>query len=232
MGSARLKPESLLLSHAKVIDRYLRLNQTPQPSDVMIVLGNNDNRTAHRAAQLFVAGYAPIMVISGSVAPRTKDQSQTEARRYAEIIARLNPNLGPILLEEQAQNTGQNVIFSRSLLAEQGTTPSTVLVVTKPFVERRAYATFAKQWPGLSRILVTSPQYPFAGYFDPVYGDPFDVLLTNLTGEIDRICKYQKLEIGYIIPQLVPPSVDQARQGIAGLLAQLPQARHLQPSIV
>ena len=50
-------------------------------------------------------------------------------------------------MENKATNTGENIANSRALLAANGITPASLIVVQKPFMERRSYATFMKQWP-------------------------------------------------------------------------------------
>ncbi|WP_232836812.1 YdcF family protein [Lentzea terrae] len=52
-----------------------------------------------------------------------------------------------ILVEPKAANTGQNVSLSRALLAAHGCEPRSVLLISKPYMERRAYATCRKVWP-------------------------------------------------------------------------------------
>jgi len=52
-----------------------------------------------------------------------------------------------VFVENKATNTGENIANSRALLATNGITPASLIVVQKPFMERRSYATFMKQWP-------------------------------------------------------------------------------------
>ena len=52
-----------------------------------------------------------------------------------------------VFVENKATNTGENIANSRALLAANGITPASLIVVQKPFMERRSYATFMKQWP-------------------------------------------------------------------------------------
>ena len=60
-----------------------------------------------------------------------------------------------ILIENRSTNTGENVLFTRRLLAERGLDPARFIVVQKPYMERRSYATFRKVWPE-KEIIVTS----------------------------------------------------------------------------
>jgi hypothetical protein len=52
-----------------------------------------------------------------------------------------------ILTEEASTNTGDNVRLSRAILEAKGLPHDTIVVVQKPFMERRAFATFKKVWP-------------------------------------------------------------------------------------
>ncbi|MCW8219621.1 YdcF family protein [Streptomyces griseolus] len=49
-----------------------------------------------------------------------------------------------ILLEPEAGNTGQNSTPSREVLATIGISPTTVMLVSKPYMERRSLATARK----------------------------------------------------------------------------------------
>jgi uncharacterized SAM-binding protein YcdF (DUF218 family) len=85
-----------------------------------------------------------------------------------------------ILLETKATNTGDNTLFSRQLLQDEGldivcfwlpsrssisdTSQKRVIVVQKPYMERRTYATVKKRWPEVE-LMVTSPRLSFDTYF-------------------------------------------------------------------
>src|SRR6185436_4257863 len=88
---------------------------------------------------------------------------------HAERFARLAVSLGVprenILTETQSTNTGENVKFTKRLLGERGLDPQTFIVVQKPYMERRAYATFRQFWPEKD-LVVTSPQVSFREYLD------------------------------------------------------------------
>ena len=62
-----------------------------------------------------------------------------------------------ILIENRSTNTGENVLFTKQLLADRGLDPQSFILVQKPYMERRTYATFMKHWPE-KRAVVTSPQ--------------------------------------------------------------------------
>ena len=65
-----------------------------------------------------------------------------------------------ILIENQSTNTGDNILFTRQLLEERGLDPDRLILVQKPYMERRSYATFKRLWPD-KELIVTSPQVSF-----------------------------------------------------------------------
>ena len=68
-----------------------------------------------------------------------------------------------MLIESRSTNTGENVSFTRQLLAERGLDPPRFILVQKPYMERRTFATFKKVWPE-PEIAVTSPQVTMDDY--------------------------------------------------------------------
>lgn len=115
-----------------------------------------------------------------------------------------------ILLEEEATNTGENIVFSYDVLKGRGLLDSisTITLVQMPFMERRTYATFQKQWPGemnrLSRVVVTSPNIELSSYPNADVGN-IDDIIGMMIGCLDRIKNYPKL--GYQIEQNIPEEV-------------------------
>ena len=53
-------------------------------------------------------------------------------------------------------------------MAANGIAPKSIIVVQKPFMERRSYATIMKQWPEVDRpmIKIASPNISFEEYPD------------------------------------------------------------------
>jgi uncharacterized SAM-binding protein YcdF (DUF218 family) len=72
-----------------------------------------------------------------------------------------------IIVESKATNTGENVRFVNELLQSLKLTFSSFILVQKPYMERRTYATFIKQWPDKStEFRITSPQLSYDEYMD------------------------------------------------------------------
>ena len=76
------------------------MNHEPQVADCILVLGSHDLRVAERGAQLYLDGYAPLLVFSGGLGNFTKESWTTpEADLFAEIAIRMGVPEKAILQE-------------------------------------------------------------------------------------------------------------------------------------
>lgn len=195
---------------ARIVWDYHHLNHVLEKADCIIVLGSHDTRVAERGAEVFLAGWAPLIVFSGNLGALTSGLWQRpEAEIFADVAAGMGVPRERILIEKESTNTGENVDLSKKLLLERGVRPTKAIVVQKPYMERRAYATFRKRWPELE-ILLTSPQLDFDAY--ATEGIKRDDVIHIMVGDLQRIILYA--EKGFQIPQDVPADVMAAYAGL------------------
>jgi uncharacterized SAM-binding protein YcdF (DUF218 family) len=196
---------SLIDRYAKVVWDYLCLHAPIQPSTVILGLGSHEIRVAERAAQLYLAGYGEHLLFSGGYGLGTSGRfTAPEAQVFARRAIQLGVPADQILTEETATNTGANVTLAAKLLAERGMRPRSILLVTKPYMERRAWATFKKQWPSPQpQVTVTSPQIDYDHYFVGAYPKSQEIRI--MLGDMQRIKEYPKFR--YQIEQEIPPQV-------------------------
>jgi uncharacterized SAM-binding protein YcdF (DUF218 family) len=186
---------------------YHRLNHPLARADAILVLCSYDTAVAKRGAQLFLEGWAPLLIYSGGLGAITKRLwSEPEADQFARIAVGMGVPPDRILIENRSTNTGENVQFTRELLAARGLDPATFILVQKPYMERRAYATFMKRWPE-KRAIVTSPQVSFDEYLLRYSNDALspDEVVAIMVGDLQRIRLYPAL--GYQIEQDIPADV-------------------------
>jgi len=149
---------------AEKIWRYHQLNHQLVSSDVILVLCSHDKAVAERGAKLFLEGWAPLLIFAGGLGSITsKLWREPEADQFAAIAIRMGVPPESILIENRSTNTGENVLFTKQLLAGKHLDPRTFILVQKPYMERRSYATFKKLWPEKEAI-VTSPRVSFDEY--------------------------------------------------------------------
>ncbi|HEU0184251.1 MAG TPA: YdcF family protein [Blastocatellia bacterium] len=205
--------QSLINELAEKIWDYHHLNHALEKSDVILVLGSNDLRVAEYSAELYLQGWAPLIVFSGDAGALTRERfDRPEAELFAEIALRKGVPESAILIEAESTNTGENVVFSRRLLESRGIDPESLILVQKPYMERRAYATFMNFWPG-RRVLAASPPIPFSEY--PTEDLPRDLVINIMIGDLQRIKIYP--ERGFQIAQEIPADVWQAFEKLVEL---------------
>jgi uncharacterized SAM-binding protein YcdF (DUF218 family) len=205
--------ESTIDELAEKIWDYHHLDHELEKSDIILTLGSKDLRVAEYAADLFLQGWAPRIMFSGGAGTLTKGHfARSEAEMFAEIALRKGVSRDAVLIEPSSTNTGENVILSRRLLQQQGFDPQTFIVVQKPYMERRSYATFMKFWPG-KRIIVTSPPISFAEY--PTAELPKDLIINIMVGDLQRIKVYP--DKGFQVEQEIPDHVWQSFEKLVAL---------------
>src|SRR4030095_13689751 len=173
---------------AKKLWNYHQLHHTLEKSDCILVLGSMDTRTAERGADIYLQGYAPIIIFSGGLGKLTKDMwAGTEADLFATIALDRGVPREAIFIENKSTNTGENILFTQQLLKEKNLNLQSFIVVQKPYMERRSYATFKKHWPD-KNLLVTSPQIAFDKYATPDI--PMERVINIMIGDLQRIKLY------------------------------------------
>jgi uncharacterized SAM-binding protein YcdF (DUF218 family) len=191
---------------ARTIWDYHHLNHVLQPADCIFVLGSHDTRVADRGAEVFLAGLAPLIVFSGNLGALTSGLWQRpEAEIFSDRAAELGVPRERMLIEPRATNTGENVDFSRQLLAQRGLHPRKAIAVQKPYMERRTHATFRQRWPELE-VIVTSPQLDFDDY--PNEAIRREDVIHIMLGDFKRLILYA--ERGWSAAQEIPPEVMEA----------------------
>ena len=196
-----------ILSLAEKIWHYHKLDHRLEKADAILVLCSHDKRVAERGAQLFLEGWAPLLIFSGGLGTITRGiWSEPEADQFAKVALSMGVPEEKILVENRSTNTGENVLFTRELLARKGLDPDRIILVQKPYMERRSYATFRKLWPE-KQVLVTSPQVSFEEYLSE-YTNPAltsDDVINIMAGDLQRIKVYP--EKWFQIYQEIPEDV-------------------------
>lgn len=203
---------------AQKIWDYNHMNQELENADCILVLGSHDARVAERGAELFLKGWAPLIAFSGGRGRLTGDLPGTEADTFAQVAIRMGVPEENILIENTSTNTGENILFTKKLLDARGIHPRKIIIVQKPYMERRAYATFKKMWPEVE-VVVTSPLISFDEY--PNESITEDDVINIAVGDLQRVKVYPSK--GFQIPQEIPNDVWQAYEGLvhAGYTKQL-----------
>ncbi|KAJ3905811.1 DUF218 domain-containing protein [Lentinula edodes] len=227
MSQTELAPS--IDTDAFLIYNYHRLHHQPSPASAIFCLCSLDTRVAVRAANLYLYGLAPILIFSGGVGSLTAGRYHgvSEAEAFATIARDMGVPDKAIVVEPRSTNTGENVRFTYMLLEKQGLLENikSFILVQKPYMERRTYATFLKQWPGAEmeervKFSVTSPELEWDQY--PDKENPRELVINVMVGDLVRIRDYPAK--GFQISQEIPPEVWAAAERLihAGYTEHLP----------
>lgn len=208
--------ENVTDKFAKVLWDYLQLHEAPLKSDIIFCLCSHDIRVAERAAQLMLDGLGEYLVFSGGVGKLTRGMfDKPEAEIFADIAEKMGVLPEKIITETKSANTGENVRFTYELLGEKSIKADSILLVQKPYMERRTFATFKKQWPNPGAdIHVTSPQVTYEEYMGSS-ALPKEQILNVMVGDMQRIREYP--ELGFQIEQEIPDNVWHAYEELVNL---------------
>jgi uncharacterized SAM-binding protein YcdF (DUF218 family) len=178
-----------------------------EKADAILVLCSHDRKVAETGAQLFLEGWAPLLIFAGGLGSVTRGMwTEPEADQFAEIALGMGVPSERILIENRSTNTGENILFTRQLLAEKRIDPQQFILVQKPYMERRSFATFRKVWPEKD-VLVTSRRVSFDEYLSAYANKELskDDVISIMVGDLQRIKLYP--DKGFQIHQEVPDDV-------------------------
>ncbi|MFD5630357.1 YdcF family protein [Streptomyces sp. NPDC127072] len=198
---------------------YHQMSHSLRPCSVAVGLGSHDLGVADTAVDLYKRDLAPLLVFTGATSPTTRERMpRGEAVHYRERALELGVPSAAVLVEPRARNTGENIRFSRELLEAAGVDVSSVLLISKPYEERRAYATACKLWPEVEIVSTSSPM-TLDEYVDSI-GDA-RLVIDMLVGALQRLVIYPAQ--GFMISQPVPDDVIAAYERLcqAGFTSRL-----------
>ncbi|MEU3170999.1 YdcF family protein [Streptomyces sp. NPDC007000] len=191
---------------------FQQMGHELRPCSVAIGLGSHDLGVADTTADLYHRGMMPLIVFTGATSRTTRDRMpRGEAEHYRERAMELGVPADVILVEPRARNTGENIRFSRTLLEEHQATVSSVLLVSKPYEERRAYATARKLWPEVEWLSASTPM-TLTDYVESIGNAR--LVIDMLVGAQQRLMIYP--QHGFMIEQHIPDDVGTAYGRLRG----------------
>jgi len=188
---------------------YLAVADAPARADVIFVFGSQALSVPARAGELYRAGHAPVVLVSGRYGRMTRGVfAQPEALVFRDRLLRDGVPPEAIVAETEAGNTLQNVRYGLAALGRKRIAVASALLVAKPFVMRRCAATFARQAPD-TRVRCCPPRTDLLRSIDR---EPAS-FAARLVAELDRLDRYAAA--GDIAFQTIPASVRASARRIA-----------------
>ncbi|MFD6243302.1 MULTISPECIES: YdcF family protein [Streptomyces] len=197
--------------NARLIWGFQQMGHSPKRCSVAVGLGSHDLGVAEATADFYLRGLAPLVVFTGATSRTTEDRMpRGEAVHYKERAVEMGVPASHILVEPDARNTGENLRFTRQLLEDANVQVASVLLVSKPYEERRAYATARMVWPEVEIVSASAP-ISYDAYVRAI-GDE-RLVIDMLVGALQRLIIYP--EQGFMISQEIPTSVRAAYESLA-----------------
>lgn len=188
---------------ARLLWDFQRMGHPLRTCAVAVGFGSHDLGVAETTARLYHEGWAPLVVFTGATSPTSRERMpRGEAVHYRERAIELGVPAEAVLVETRATNTGENITFTRDLLAAHGIPAPSVLAVTKPYEERRVHATARKLWPAPQWVSASTPQ-TLADYTTAI-GDP-KLVIDMLVGAQQRLTLYPRQ--GFMVEQEIPTEI-------------------------
>ena len=188
---------------------YLAVADAPARADVIFVFGSQALSVPARAAELYRAGHAPVVLVSGRYGRMTRGVfAQPEALVFRDRLLRDGVPPEAIVAETEAGNTLQNVRYGLAALGRKRIAVASALLVAKPFVMRRCAATFARHAPD-TRVRCCPPRTDLLRSIDR---EPAS-FAARLVAELDRLDRYAAA--GDIAFQTIPAAVRESARRIA-----------------
>jgi uncharacterized SAM-binding protein YcdF (DUF218 family) len=150
----------LLLSTATLSAGHILVyDEEPRPADVIVVLAGDRGTRTERGAELFHAGYAPQMIVSGGQTYHTTTQAEL---MFAHAVE-LGVPTEAVIKEDHADSTRGNAVLVKKLMEAYGF--DSAIVVSSNYHMRRVKFTFEREFRGTDTTLT----YCAAGdpHFDP-----------------------------------------------------------------
>lgn len=194
------------MNAARVLWDYHQMGGELKHSDVGVGLGSHDLGVAQTATKLFFDGYFPVLLFTGANSPTTKDRfPEGEAVSFARFAIERGVPETSLIVEPRATNTSENFTMSRDVLHAEGIVPSSILVICKPYMQRRAYLTCAKVWPEVTVSCASEPM-TLEDYILSIGSQ--DLVFSMLVGDTQRIEVYGAR--GFALEELLPSAVKSA----------------------
>ncbi len=139
-------------SNINNIAKYIFLEPRLEQADLIIVFGTRHKEASKRASELYHAGFAKKILVSGG---ENRITHENEAEEMSRVLVSLGVNEDDLVKEDNSTNSLENVLFSEKVIGERlgWENIKKILVVTKHYHIRRAMMTLRKHFPKSVQLL-------------------------------------------------------------------------------
>ena len=194
----------------KVIEllKFLYIGDKVEYSDIILGLGSIDYKVAEKCAELYNNGFGKYIIFTGNCGKGTVGIiKNTEAENFRDIAIKNGVPSEKIFLEKDATTTFENYVYSREIIKENNLPVNSVIVVQKPYVERRSKA-IAEKFLRDKKLYITSPEFEiekFDKYYIANKYTNIEEIVNEIVAEIDINTKAPRynLQVYQEIPKTI-----------------------------
>ena len=226
--------DNQIIEQAEVIWNYHRLNHDIFKDDFVnnvdgiLVFGSSDISVADEAANVWLltmkdrvhkGSMFPYLLFSGGMGTgphsgcNLMGWTRPEAEIFSErVLSIIKDNVDPthfsklcLFVDNKARNSGENVDLSKKIIEENDLKSEKLIIVQKPFMERRTYATFKHRWPR-PEIKLHSSSSTLLGY-PKISNISLEEVIGIMLGDLQRITLYAPPYGNFQIAQEIPDEV-------------------------
>lgn len=103
---------------------------------IVVVSGGETDLRVKEGVKLFSESWAPLMIMSGAA----RDEGVSNAKAMQQLAVAQGVSEESVLIEEESANTIENAQFVRDIIRENDI--ESIILVTSPYHQRRAYISF------------------------------------------------------------------------------------------
>jgi len=131
-----------------IIYNWLAITDRLEKAELIFLFGGAIIKTAEKGFDLINNDYAPLIVVTGRTGTFGNPKwTKPIADVFAEYLRKQGIRKECILIQNRSMNTLEDVLYTLPILERNNIWPKSIILVSRPTHQRRAQATFKKQFP-------------------------------------------------------------------------------------
>lgn len=135
---------------------WLSIEDIPRNSNLIFVFGSPTLDAVEKALELYNLGFAKFICVNGNKSLTEPCPETPVARWFSKFLLENGVDANQIIIQDQSVNTFEDVQFSFPMILTRINNLKRIILVTRPFHQRRAYETIRKLFPGYEYLNVPS----------------------------------------------------------------------------
>lgn len=205
-----------MLEQVSVLWDWLAVSDKPKPCDVLFLFGGAIISTADKGVELYKQGFSRRMVVTGNTGTfGNPEWAEPIADVFAEYASAHGVPKDAIIVQNKSMNTREDVTLTLPILDAMRIPHVSVVLVSRPVHQRRAFATYQKHDPA-ARIMNVPCHEPSPSQLSQ---SELLYVATRCMQEYERLKQYATK--GDIAAQEIPETVAAAYTSIKAMLAEV-----------